>query len=131
MKSLFSTLSAACVLTLALYGTASASGPGPASSEYTRNQNQPPAKVGTSAERKAARMERRADTKAQAKAGEVPQVGENWGMGKNNSPSPVPGTHESRSAERKEKRAEIKQVVKSGEMPVTNEADVARVKKNP
>lgn len=92
--------------------------------EYQRNGNVPAPKTGTSESRSTERKARRAAVKATAKAGGIPDVGEDWG----NEPPRMPeGTHATRSAERKANRAEIKQSLKAGTFPVTTEADVGKV----
>jgi hypothetical protein len=97
--------------------------------EFERQQNVPAAKQGTHESRQAARRVQRAEVKVQARNGELPQAGDDWGM--KGGKQVKEGTHASRSADRKEKRGEVKQLVKAGELPVTNEADVSAVKKTP
>ena len=79
----------------------------------------PPAASGTAAERKAARVEKRAELKAANKKGEIPKTSEA-------SPAvvatPASGTAAERKAARAAKRAENKELVKKGEIPKTNEA---------
>lgn len=103
-----------------------AQGPGQPANEFTRQDNVPQARSGTSEERKAARQERRANVKQQAKAGEIVNPGE-----ASHAPEQrrkITGTQETRAAERKEKRAEMKALNKSGQMPVTTEAAVGEVR---